>query len=338
MTETLWNAARHHWDLAAARCEVKRSAIEVAGQLINLEFAGDPLSDVLLPPLQHVLVDPGPNPDLTISAWDSASTGVQFPVPSRDDRLRIPAWRLGGSTAEVPLSGMRVIDQQVEGALGILADSQAVFWTEDVSALPAWERAQPMLHLLHWWFATRGLQIVHAGAFGRNGRGVIIVGPSGSGKSTTALSAIANGFDYVGDDRILIDPGPPPRALHLYASVKLLREAHGTIARRLPPIANPDRTGDEKALYLLDSGIAPSIEIVAVVAPKLTGELDATLEPITAVEALSTMAPSSIVGTPGAGARAFSLMRNLCSSLPCFRLRLGSPESIPEAVEELLAC
>jgi hypothetical protein len=285
-----------------------------------------------------VLVDFGPNPDLTISAWDSASTGVGFPVATRDARLRIPAWRLGESTEEVPLTGMRVIDQQVEGALGILTDSQAVFWTQDVSTFPAWERAQPMLHLLHWWFATRGLQVVHAGAFGRNGKGVIIVGPSGSGKSTTALSAAASGMDYIGDDRILIDPGPPPRALHLYASAKLLRPAQGAIARMLPPIANPDRTGDDKALYLLDSGVVPSIEIVAVVAPKLTGDRNATLDRITAVEALSAMAPSSIVGTPGAGARAFSLMRNLCSSLPCFRLRLGSPESVPAAFEELLAC
>jgi hypothetical protein len=338
MTETLWNAARHHWELAAARCDVKRSAIEVAGQRINLEFAGDPLSAVLLPPLAHVLVDPGPNPDLTISAWDSASTGIAFPVASRDDRLRIPAWRFGDSTAEVPLSGMRVIDQQAEGALGILTDSQAVFWTEDVSRLPAWERAQPMLHLLHWWYATRGLQIVHAGAFGRNGKGVIVVGPSGTGKSTTVLSAVANGMDYLGDDRILIDPGPPPRALHLYASAKLLREAHGPIARMLPPIANPDRTADEKALYVLNSGIVPSLEVIAVVAPRLTGERDATLDPIAPVEALSAMAPSSIVGTPGAGARAFTLMRILCGSVPCFRLRLGSPESVPDAFEKLLAC
>mgnify|MGYP002622359572 CR=1 FL=1 len=62
----------------------------------------------------------------------------------------------------------------------------------------------------HWEFhqfaMSHGYAFVHSGAVGLNGEGVLISSMGGCGKSTTVLSCLLDGFDYVSDDYLLLEP------------------------------------------------------------------------------------------------------------------------------------
>jgi hypothetical protein len=335
----LWDTMAHRWELASDRGAVQRTGLCIDGNRITLELVGEQMSEILLPPLQHLITEPATAPDLTIRAWEAASTGVELPAADPGSLAGVwRPWRPQAVSSEAPLHGTRMYFDPFEGTVALLNEGSALYFVQDLALLPDWSSSVPFLHLFHWWLATRGVQLVHAGAVGRNGRGVMVVGPAGAGKTTTTLAGVAAGMDNVGDDRILLSSGPSPRAVHLYASAKLVDEADGYLARALPPVENPQRQADEKALYLLRDHVARSLELRAIVAPVVTGQPTASLEPISAGEALLALAPNTIAQFAGAGARAFGIMRETCSRLPCYRLSLGDARSVGDALESLLAC
>lgn len=56
------------------------------------------------------------------------------------------------------------------------------------------------------WRLSQGYLLAHASAVAQGGRCVALCGPPGSGKSTAALRLIAQGLDFVSDDRLLMQP------------------------------------------------------------------------------------------------------------------------------------
>ena len=62
----------------------------------------------------------------------------------------------------------------------------------------------------HWEFhhfaMSHRYAFVHSGAVGLNGEGVLISSMGGCGKSTTVLSCLLDGFDYVSDDYLILEP------------------------------------------------------------------------------------------------------------------------------------
>ena len=62
----------------------------------------------------------------------------------------------------------------------------------------------------HWEFHNFAMchhyAFVHGGAVGLNGEGVLITSMGGCGKSTTVLSCLLDGFDYISDDYLILEP------------------------------------------------------------------------------------------------------------------------------------
>ena len=50
---------------------------------------------------------------------------------------------------------------------------------------------------------------LHAGAVARNGQVILVAGSSGSGKSSLICWLVDNGFDYLTDEIVLLEPGEP---------------------------------------------------------------------------------------------------------------------------------
>ena len=65
----------------------------------------------------------------------------------------------------------------------------AVVWMNVVDAVPLWDRIHPLRKLLHAWARGFGADLVHAGAVGIDGAGVLVVGPGGTGGSPVAPCA-----------------------------------------------------------------------------------------------------------------------------------------------------
>lgn len=86
--------------------------------------------------------------------------------------------------------------------------------------------------------AARGQELVplHGACFGLHGRGVLLLGPSGAGKSTLALHALLDGFDFLAEDGVFVEPkqmratGVPN---HLHVRDDSLHWAHGDARRWL---------------------------------------------------------------------------------------------------------
>ena len=56
------------------------------------------------------------------------------------------------------------------------------------------------------WRLSEGYLLAKAGAVGKDGRCLAICGESGAGKSATVLRLLADGLDFVSDDRLLLRP------------------------------------------------------------------------------------------------------------------------------------
>jgi hypothetical protein len=56
--------------------------------------------------------------------------------------------------------------------------------------------------------ASRAQRLVplHAACVGLQGRGILLMGPSGSGKSTVALQCLLEGFDFLSEDSVFVEP------------------------------------------------------------------------------------------------------------------------------------
>src|SRR5205807_9852223 len=90
-------------------------------------------------------------------------------------------------------------------------------------------RAVPLRPLLGWVLASPGRHLVHAGAVGSEGQGVLLAGSGGAGKSTTAVACVEAGMSYVGDDYVLLSTGEPPAAHAIYGTAKLDRRSLATL-------------------------------------------------------------------------------------------------------------
>ena len=53
----------------------------IGGHSIQLRFAGPSLIPLITPAFEHLATEPTQNPALTVSLWDSASTGTEMPPP-----------------------------------------------------------------------------------------------------------------------------------------------------------------------------------------------------------------------------------------------------------------
>jgi hypothetical protein len=312
------------FDLAAERAGVREHDLVVAGARIRLRFAGPALEPLLLPSIQHSRVaTEGDEVALTVSFFDSLTTGVTMPAPRwgpydygpkgsivgfNDDRIR---------TAFMP--GVDILN--VYDA----ARRQGFYWVATPDIVPWWET--PLRTMFHWWAAPTTLQPLHGGAVGLHGDGVLIVGHSGAGKSTTSLACLEAGMEYVGDDYIVVDTATAI-AYCLYSTVKLEPENLERFPSLAPLVHNADRLDEQKAIVRLGEhrgdSIVGSLRLKAIVMPHVTGQVDSWLEPGSAAEALRILAPTTSFHLPGFAREVVTKLGALVRALPCYRLEAGT--------------
>src|SRR5207237_110630 len=146
---------------------------------------------------------------------------VSEPTPGRGDVLTVCLWDSASTRTRLPPTTLlpRVED----------APSRYLYRTGNLSFV---FRAS----------AHRSELSFHAAAVGNDGRGVLVVGPGRSGKSTTALACLAAGFDYAGDDYVVVSSEPP----HVHSAYCAGKLAWSDLARHpalLPDPVEPAAAG-----------------------------------------------------------------------------------------------
>lgn len=337
---------------------------EIAGLPLRMRFAGEPMRAALLPPFEHLAVAREGTPELSISLFDTASTGVGAPPPVWEPLEVAP-----GTNPAARLRSERVSVLAAAGSGALTAAEpgagEAIFHLPDAGRIPSSERAAPLRDALQLLMAERGRWMTHAGAVGRDGRGALLVGRGGSGKSTLALSCALAGMDIAADDYVLLE-ADPPIAHAMQSTAKLTADSAKRLGLGYDAIDaagfEPTLEGPAKALVEIRA-IAPGtmrrqLEINAVVAPvlppltssllahtankhELTG-LDISREPVlqevSAARGLRAVAPSTIVQSGFQGAPSFAVLADLVRRVPSYELELSSdPAANAAAVDRLVS-
>lgn len=331
--------------------------LEMAGLRVRLRAAGEGLRAGLLAPFEHLACRQAGDPDLTISLFDTASTGIEPPTPLWEPIVAAP-----GTNPVTRLRSERACVLAAGGSRGLTAalpaEGIAVFHLPDAAAIPASERAAPIREALQLLMAARGRLMTHAGAVGRDGRGVLLVGRGGSGKSTLALSCAIAGMEIAADDYVLLEPDS--LTAHAMQSTAKLTEdsaARLGIPDRVIDAARfePTLEGPAKALVripdLAPGGLTRRLRVAAVVAPTVStsqpasmaggdrlGEGRPAARPIPAAEALRAVAPSTVVQAGFGGGRSLATLADLVRRVPGYSLELSpDPATNVTAVDRLLA-
>jgi hypothetical protein len=312
---------------------------EIAGVSVRVRFAGSALADRLSPALAHLRQTVPGEPASTICAWDSLSTETAALTPpwSTDD------YGVSGEIHGYNDDRFRTVFNMGSGVLSMLdsVGKSGVYWVRDAAQLPYYESGAPLLTVLHWIMRCAGRSLVHAAAVGTESGGVLLVGKGGSGKSSTAAACISAGLKYAGDDYCMIAAEPSPYVHSLYSSGKV----NGPDAERFPAIraalTNANALETEKALYFLH-GLFPEriirgFPLRAVLVPRVTGQRDTRLVPVTPGMGLLSLAPSTLFQLPGKSPQAWAEISGIVKQVPCYGLELGTDrEQIPRVILGLL--
>ncbi len=336
-----------------------RLDLEMAGLRLRLRYAGEPLRAALLAPFEHLAGVWEGEPELSISLFDTASSGVEPPAPLWDPIAAPP-----GTNPVARLRSERACVLAAAGSRALTAaapaEGAAVFHLPDATAIPAGERAAPIREALQLLMAARGRPMTHAGAVGRDGRGVLLVGRGGSGKSTLALSCALAGLEVVADDYVLLEPG----SLTAHAMQSTAKLSEDSAQRLGVPAAAIDPAGFQQTLEgpkkalvdirtLAPGTLRPQLHIVALLAPTppgLTSRFSAHtaekeevsggdgVRSISAGEGLRAVAPSTIVQSGFGGGVSLAALADLVRRVPSYALELSpDPGANAAAVDRLVA-
>jgi hypothetical protein len=325
------------FERAVERCGCQERHIRLAGHVIRLRFAGDALVPTIMRALAHIEVPcPAQHPALVVALFDTESTGEAMPPPAWGPN----DWGAKGEIAGFNDDRIRTVFPRDSDILQLYdADRPAaIYWVRAARKVPWWDA--PLRTTLHWWATPTTLQPTHAGAVAREGVGALVAGESGAGKSTTTLACLAAGFDYLGDDYVMVDVDEP--SVHsMYSTAKLEPQNLARFPTLGPLVANPSDLDQPKAVLFLNEHVPNRLcagaSVRAVVMPRITGERASRLAPAPASQALASVAPTVLFQLPGFGRQALSKLSRLVRGVPCYWLDAGEDvRGIAEALDDLL--
>jgi hypothetical protein len=313
--------------------------LEIAGTRIRLTFAGDRLEKELMPALLHLCVDSPGAADVTFTIWDSASTGIEMvPPPCSRNHFtdRGDIWGFGGER-------YRTAFHWIECSVSVFdrCAKAGVWWVKTTDDLPYWTKASPLRSLFHWWMEMNGKQLLHAAAIGNEQGAVLITGKGGVGKSTTALSAIVEGLNYVGDDYLIVGLEPEPTVYSLYNTAKLNPEQMEKFPALAPYLTNDEHLGEQKAVMRLfphfTRQIALSMRLRAVLTPRFGDGDKTSFAPASPIQLRRAAAFTTMSQLPYAGRQTNEFIHRLVERVPGLEIALGTDlKGVVGAIESLL--
>ena len=307
---------------------------------LRVRFAGAALIEPFTSAIEHLAAEAkGEKADLTLCAWDSASTGIGLPPCP---------WPVSRIAADGCISGLDPDSWQAAlqieiGAMSLYDPERdlAFFRIGDAAAMPAREQASPFKAILNWWLRRFGLTMIHGAAVGNGSGAALIVGQSGSGKSTASLACLRGQMSFITDDRCLISLQPGPTAFCIYNSAKLWPEQMERFPELLPWVdAVPSHEGKVVMFVrrMAPSPLAHELPIRVVLLAGIAAQPQTTLSATSPIRILRDLIPSTFIYQPGASAQEMRIMADLVRSVPCRRIHFGTDlDRIPAAIQLAIA-
>ena len=307
---------------------IEKRCILVAGLSIECRFAGDALLPVIIPALEHLLVNASEgHPSYKIEIWDSESTQIEFPTsPCGIDEILVRGELEGFNSDRFEAAFftharmLTVIDHDLKCGVVCLATSLDI---------PAFELACPLRGILSWILRRNDTAMIHAASVGTPDGCVLIGGNSGAGKSSTALRGLAGGLYYFGDDICAISNRlNSPTVYGIYSSGKTFSSDLKLFPTLKSSVHSHFEEFYEKEVYFFNNQfhaqLPQSGEIKAVVIPHQDASLSIGFQKIPYANALSVMCSSTKNLLPHAGNEMFHILASILHQVPCYRFNLGN--------------
>ena len=311
---------------------------QLATRTVRFRFAGTDLAHDVCRAFAHLETVPTEEADLEVRLWHSHDGALMLPPPPWGDDDYGRRWSIEGFNGR----DYRTVYDPILTSLSMIGfrERAAFFWLKNARRYLSYNRASPLMPLLHQWFQPTELSMMHAAAVGIDGSGVLLVGPGGSGKSGTALACLTNGLQYVTDDICLVEAGPEPKAYSLYSSGK----AGADTLRRIPALRGREdevlEDGEDKFVFFLNEiypeNMCARLNIQAIIHPVVANTGKCEWQELAPSKMVRLLAPNTLFMLPDAEDSTLRVAADLCRRLPCYVLRLGTdPAEIGKSVAQL---
>lgn len=208
--------------------------------------------------------------------------------------------------------------------------------------IPAALLGRPFLPLISAYASQTDWCPVHASAIGLGGKFILMVGPGRAGKSTAALSCAAAGWQYAGDDFVLVNP-KLRRVEPLFTSGRLRKSAPEELAVNLLPFVFAESNDFNDPRYelrfqesqggtVIHGGVIEHILI-----PRRRGGHNFETEPAKSSQTYAAMIAHTRVRAPGRAEMLTKKLLSVTRMLPAYFIDTGSDiAAIPIRFKEIL--
>jgi hypothetical protein len=206
---------------------------------------------------------------------------------------------------------------------------RGLVWFTKPDRIASWHIARPLMHAIKGASLRTPWTPIHAASVAREGSAILIVGQSGAGKTSIAMTCASRGWDYLGDDAVIVRAGPA-RVGSLYSSARLREDTFRHYPEAMGAcLGVSDDAGELKAevdMALLRPP-AGEAEIKAIVVPQPTDWTEFRLAPLGRADTLRKLMESTRQSMLGDEAVAFSKLAALVSQVPCYALTASGDAS-----------
>ncbi len=202
---------------------------------------------------------------------------------------------------------------------------------------PPYAIGQPFVPVIHAHIVETGWCPVHAAAVGRDGKFVLMPGPGKAGKSTAALACVRAGWDYAGDDFVLINPTEGLVA-PLFSSARMRQSGAAAFAELISDttFAVTDDEGADR--YELRLPLKPrGGAIAATLLVRRTGTEPFVFRPARGADTIAAILRHSVARAPGYHVEMTRKLLLAAKMAPSFIVDTGNdPAAIPDAFATFL--
>jgi len=184
--------------------------------------------------------------------------------------------------------------------------------------------------------------VMHAGMVARGGKGILLPGGTTHGKSTLTAMLVHGGFDYLGDEHVILDRNGSltvwafPRPIVLredsYAKVKEIAPALEAVVTPFLFQGKGDYYIDPEALR--PGSVAPEARLSHIVFPHYAPDLSPALVPVSKAEAVMLLLRGFLHFKHFRGA-AVEGLSDIAERVPCYSLVTGKYEETVSLIDEL---
>ncbi|QKQ27110.1 hypothetical protein [Candidatus Reidiella endopervernicosa] len=278
----------------------------------------------MTPAIEHLKSTPHHDSELTIIAWEGSPT----PLELTPTEWQVAACWERSEPVRISANGAVALFDRYSSCVHLLDPSKrlAAIWFPSADEVPYWVTAAPMLRILDWWFTPQQRVLCHGAAFGNSTGAALVVGPGGAGKSSLALGALSAGLGYIGDDYVMVGAGETGAEVGtLYCSGKVEPEQLSLQFPQLVSYQHIAPKEDEDKVVILNpvEKMLNKAPIRAVIVPKICDSPEPVLNLIGSGEALKALLPSVLQQLNGSEQTKLSILSNIVTSTPCYRLELS---------------